>query len=326
MSARRMFRIALAALGLLVVAGLGAGLWFLPFWKACERIAARPESGFSHPYWLHVGQAAAARCAGRQEVALLVIPNNTGRPDDDPEVHVRSAWWRAWRYSGMADALGVALLVPCFPRPAAAWEIYTHALDRDALTTKVPGLERLDLQLVACIDDANARLAARGARTDPRVLLHGFSANAMFADRFTALHPRRVRALAAGSPGGWPIAPVAAHAGERLPYPAGIADLEELVRVPFDQEAYAAVPQFLYVGELDQNDSLAFTDGWDQPAAAQVRRLFAQALLPRWEAAHQLRRAAAPGALWRVFAGAAHRNTAAMQAEVTRFLARALAR
>ena len=57
-------------------------------------------------------------------------------------------------------------------------------------------------------DDARGRLRAHGTPTDPRVLLQGFSASAMFANRFTVLHPQRVRAATIGSPGGWPIAPV----------------------------------------------------------------------------------------------------------------------
>ena len=31
--------------------------------------------------------------------------------------------------------LKVAVLMPVFPRPKTDWQIYTHALDRDALMT-----------------------------------------------------------------------------------------------------------------------------------------------------------------------------------------------
>ena len=87
-------------------------------------------------------------------------------------------------------------------------------------------LARLDLQLLAMVDDARASLGAEDVQTDERFLLQGYSASGMFANRFTALHPDRVMAVASGSPGGWPIAPAAEHQGERLPYPAGVADVE----------------------------------------------------------------------------------------------------
>ena len=82
------------------------------------------------------------------------------------------------------------------------------------------------------IDDARRQLSMHGASAHARVLLQGFSASAMFANRFAVLHPDRVLAVSIGSPGGWPIAPVAKIGVDALPYPAGIADLHiELIAV-----------------------------------------------------------------------------------------------
>ena len=47
----------------------------------------------------------------------------------------------------------------------------------------------------------------------------------MFANRFIALHPEKVRAATIGAPGGWPISPVTEYKGVELYYPIGIADL-----------------------------------------------------------------------------------------------------
>src|SRR4030095_7351619 len=173
------------------------------------------------PYYLYVPKAVKAR---RGEVTLYVEPNNTGRPDDDLAVHARAAWKRAFRLRHVAEELGTPVLVPVFPRPARRGDVYTHALDRDVLTTDEPALARLDLQLLAMIDDASARLVAQGHRVSPRVLITGYSANGMFANRFALLHPERVLAAAVGSPGGWPLAPVDTWQGRSLRYPVGIAD------------------------------------------------------------------------------------------------------
>ena len=99
---------------------------------------------------------------------------------------------------------------------------------------------------VASLDDAThgaIRLAIRARLlllaagvskhpVQPRVLMAGFSAPGVFTNRFAVLHPERVFAAAVGGPDGWPIAPVRADQGEMLPYPVGIADIEELSGSP----------------------------------------------------------------------------------------------
>ena len=107
-----------------------------------------------------------------------------------------------------------------------------------------------------------------------KVLVQDYSASGMFANRFAVLHPHRVLAVAAGSPGGWPIAPVTDYSGEPLPYPVGVADLEELMGTPFDPSAYRKVGQLLVLGSEDENDSVDFCDGWDEVPAKQVDQLF----------------------------------------------------
>ena len=245
-------------------------------------------------------------------------PNNSGTTSDDPAVHRKDAWWTGFGRHGLADDLGTALLVPAFVRPATDWRIYTHALDRDVLTTERLDLARLDLQLLAMIDDARARLAADGLASDPAVLIQGYSASGMFANRFAALHPERVKAVAAGSPGGWPIAPVAAVENETLPYPAGVADLELLTGRPFDLDAWRAVPQLLVMGDLDDNDGLDFGDGWDAEDAARVDRLFGTTPLERWDDAERLYREAGADARFLLVPGVGH-DRRALQEHTTVF-------
>ena len=206
---------------------------------------------------------------------MLVQPNNSGTNSDDPSVHRKDAWWTGFGRSKVADALGVALLVPAFPRPARRLE-GVHACPGSRCADHRPAGPGAPGPATAGDAGRRARRIARGdgVAADRRVLVQGFSASGMFANRFTALHPDRVKAAAAGSPGGWPIAPLAEWKGEVLPYPAGVADIEQLTGKPFDARTFRAVPQLLVMGALDDNDSLDFTDGWDKPAAAQVDRLF----------------------------------------------------
>ena len=126
-----------------------------------------------------------------KEITLLVQPNNSGINSDDPNVHRRDAWFTGFERKSIADELGVILLVPAFIRPGEDWQIYTHALDRDTLTTERVDLKRIDLQLIAMIDFARAGLGKQGFQVDEKILIQGFSASGMFANRFTILHPER---------------------------------------------------------------------------------------------------------------------------------------
>ena len=326
---KRRWKIALLTpLALLAVAG-GLLAWFLlPVATRIDRVEADPAAGFHWPYYLYVPEHVEqlAKITPRP-ACLLVLPNNTGRPDDDFEVHRRAAWMRIVQKSTLADELDVIALVPVFPRPGSDWRVYTHALDRDCLTTDVAGLERLDLQLIAMIDDARERVHEKvGMLASKQVLLHGFSANGMFCDRFTALHPERVLGVAAGSPGGWPIAPVAEWEGRRLRYPVGIADLEELTGRPFDAEAYARVPKLVYMGDEDTNDSVPYGDGYDDEDRELVYELFGEAPIDRWETSAAIRGEHGGESTFVLEPGVGHETSPEMAERLREFLGESMGR
>lgn len=315
-------RILVAFAGLVALLAVAAAALIGPYAMRTQYVEADPAAGYASGYYLYVPSDLARRGPSGL-VTLLVQPNNSGTNSDDIGVHRRDAWWTGFERRALADELGVALLVPSFPRPATGWQVYTHALDRDVLTTERPEFSRLDRQLLAMVDHARSTLAAQGQPVDSRMLIQGFSASGMFANRFAALHPRRIKAAAIGSPGGWPIAPATHHGGEALPYPAGTADLEELTGVPFDAQGFNAVPQLIYMGAADDNDSLDFEDGWDRPASAQVDRLFGADPRQRWPHAERMYREAGSRARFLLVDGVGH-DRQALQAHATRFFAKVL--
>lgn len=289
-----------------------------PYAARVERVRADAAAGYRADFYIYVSPAVRRAAARGEPVTILVQPNNSGTNSDDPEVHRRDAWWTAFGRHGLGDDLGVVLIVPAFVRPAEDWRIYTHALDRDVLTTSRPDLGRLDLQLIAMVDRARARLAEDGVQTDARFLIQGYSASGMFANRFAILHPDRVKAVAVGSPGGWPVAPVREWQGVALPYPAGVADLEALTGEPFDSLTWSSVPQLIVMGSRDDNDSLDFRDGWDENDAALVDRLFGEGPLSRWPAAEALYAAVGSNARFLLVDGVGH-DRRALQRYTTDF-------
>ena len=137
----------------------------VPYAARVKRFDASPATGFHADFYLYVSSGS----LDRDGVAtILVQPNNSGINSDDPSVHRDDAWWTGFGRQWIADELGVILLVPAFVRPASKWEIYTHALDRDTLTTDRVDLRRTDLQLLAMIDAARASLAAEGVNVDDK--------------------------------------------------------------------------------------------------------------------------------------------------------------
>ncbi len=277
-----------------------------PYALHVKHFAANPANGYSADFYLYISPVAKRIARSGQVVTILVQPNNSGVNSDDPEIHRRDAWWTGFERRKIADELGVVLLVPAFLRPGEDWQILTHALDRDTLTTERVDLRRIDLQLIAMIDHARLELATMGIQTDEKILIQGFSASGMFANRFTLLHPERVKAATIGSPGGWPTMPVTSFQDESLPYPAGISDLEQLTNIPFDAVAYNTIPQLIYMGTADDNDSLDYTDGWDEKDAQLVDRLFGTDPLSRWEAARLIYQQAGANVQFLLIEGIGH--------------------
>jgi dienelactone hydrolase len=213
-------------------------------------------------------------------------------------------------------------LMPVFPRPKTDWRIYTQALDRDSMITDKVEYRRLDLQLIAMIDDARARLAEQGIKFDKRVLLNGFSAQGMFANRFAFLHPDRVKAAAIGSPGGWPIVPVARFKDRTLRYPIGISDFRQVSGKKIDLRKLRKVPLFIFVGDKDDNDSVIFDDSYDQEDRELILPMFGKTPVERWEFVKSFYHEAKLNAEFKLYPGVAHTVTPAMRDDIRAFLLR----
>lgn len=216
---------------------------------------------------------------------LLVSPNNSGTADDSLEFHDEKALYSIlnnWEYQ-IAKQLNVPHLMPVFPRPRTDWRLYTHSLDSDTMAVSSGKLKRIDLQLLAMIDDARTYLARQhGIALEKQVFLSGFSASGTFVNRFTVLHPDRVRAVACGGVNSIPILPVQTYRGRSLPYHIGISDLEKITGRPFDHEAWQDTAQYIYMGELDDNDTTLYDDGFTREEADLVWQTVGRDMKVRW--------------------------------------------
>ena len=282
-------------------------------------IPAAPKKGFNFPYLLFVPEVG----DGKRYDYLLVETNNTGRVSDDLEVHHAAAAALARDSSVgnfVAKALRIPLLVPVFPRPASTGNVYTHSLDRDTMLIADGPLKRLDLQLLAMMADAQPRLAAMKRPVGSKVLLNGFSASGLFANRFALLHPQAVAAVACGGINGFITLPLAQLKSRPLPFPVGIGDLEKIAGRSFDRPAYFAIPQFAYMGAEETNDAVVYRDAYSDEERTLIFELLGRTMMPdRWEAVQAVYQAEKVPIQFRTYAGIGHGTDARINKEVAEF-------
>jgi len=280
-------------------------------------------------YWPYLLVRPSAPVAGPHRLpgadTLLVVPDNTEVTDDLQVI-------RAWATCALvnpkdieaikiAESLGTPILVPLFPRPnlkKIASNLQLQALTRatlDDIPEKM--LSRVDLQLIAMIDDARKRLKADGWPIRRRVLMAGLSAAGQFTNRFAVLHPDRVLAAAVGAPGSWPVAPVAAERGAKLRYPVGIADVKELTGLPVDIAALRRVRFLFFRGHLDDKDTVGQPDNYAARDTALIERLFGNSILRRWCSAKKLYHdAGLHRAQFKLYTGVKHKVTPGIRKDI----------
>ncbi len=232
------------------------------------------EAGFNFPYYLYSPENA-------REKPMLVEPVNSGACDDDFQTDLDAA--EDTVTSGVArqvcDELRIPLIVPVFANPCEGefWNRFIQALDTATLHIDSGRFERIDLQLLRMIDDAQQRLASHGLDLPETVMLNGFSASGNFVNNFAALHPDRIASVTAGAVNGMATLPVEEAQGYTVNYQIGIADLDALTGSAFAVDSWRAVPQLCYMGgdeSSPEDDTLPYRDVWSEEQAAKARSVY----------------------------------------------------
>lgn len=250
------------------------------------KIDGNSSLGFNYPYLLYIPKNSIKNQSSR----LMVEPNNSGGSSDDINFHFNKAKAILARNSKIVDSLNIPYLVPVFPRNEKDGKMYTHALDRDAiLVPKGDSLYRIDLQLMAMIDHAQKLLLNNGFKIQPKIFMMGFSATGKFTNRFTALHPEKVRAVASGVVGGMSIIPLKRIESDLLIYPVGIGDIDSLLDISFNLPSYSMVSQFIYMGGLDRNDVLNGSENFDEEEKQLIIKHLGRIMIPdRWNKTQEI--------------------------------------
>jgi hypothetical protein len=282
------------------------------------KVSEKENKGFNFPYYLLIPR----EIKQNSNVYLYVEPNNTGYVTDDLNIHDKSAKNLILRSypNEISKALNVPLLIPVFPRPKEQAHIYTHALDRDSLFFAEKELKRIDLQLINMIHDAQSILRANGIKINDKVLMHGFSASGNFVNRFATLHPDIVKAVACGGVNGIPILPLNKYKNHNLIYPIGISDIKQITGKELDKNAYKNVAQFIYMGALDQNDTLPFSECFDAEEKFIITNLIGAKMMPnRWDTSIEIYRKFEPQVQLVTYEGTSHEIKPEIKIDIENF-------
>lgn len=245
-------------------------------------VKADPEKGFNFDYFLFIPKGFDLT----KETFLLVESTNSGLSDSMAH-HIEGAKHAASQSSVgnfVSRKLKIPLLVPVFPRSETNWKMYTHAFDSETFNEKASELERLDLQLLAMVEDAKLYFNENGIKIHNRFFMAGFSASGTFANRFSMLHPEKIKAVCAGGLNSILILPLEESEGETLNFPIGIADVENVTGNKINMASFRKLPQFWFMGAEDNNDAAKFDDGYNPDERKLIFKLLGENMMPeRWE-------------------------------------------
>lgn len=254
------------------------------------KVPAMPEKGFNWPYYLRIPSNDYKQKNKNSRRYLMVDTTNSGTAD----FHASERWVvdtleNMSQYSArFAEMLWTPMLMPVIPRASSVYVYngedyvtYEHALDRevamhhiklqdpklkdflvDGYTLKgydVYDFVKLDEQLIAMFNHAVEYLNENNfnIQTD-KMFMDGFSASGCFNDRFTAMHPEMVKAVASGSTLTDMILPIKEYKGEKLIYPIGIYDYKEITGKQYDLKKQNQVARLIYRGDIDRNNPVEY--------------------------------------------------------------------
>ena len=216
-------------------------------------VKANPEKGFHFPYLLKTSKKTV------DANYMVVESNNTGSGNSIKGMTSKAKKSLNWVLgASISKKLKYPMLMPVFPFGTSALmqnKYYFPQLDSDVLKIDKDKYRRIDLQLIAMIDDAREKLLKENNQNiNEKVIMVGFSSSSLFSARFTFLHPERVSVAIGGGIGGLLPVPADKINGIEAIYPIGTYDFEKITGKKFDLEEYKKTPQFYYQGTKDKSN------------------------------------------------------------------------
>ena len=227
-----------------------------------QKIEADPDAGFHSPYFLYTPTVSHVEGSlnDSQERPLVV----TTHPWGDFEERVEGA---SGPDSGITGEIADAMNCPVLSVPLTLTDGFL-GLEPQELTLAPeleiddPRRERVDLQLIAMIEDAKSRLNTGTYTIADGIHYDGGSSAAYFIEKIAPLHPEYINAYSFGA-NGHAFLPFEELADDipvhgdpdrtTIPWPIGTGNVEELTGEEFNKEAWMDIEQFRWIGGEDQD-------------------------------------------------------------------------
>lgn len=233
-----------------------------------QKISKDPDAGFHFPYYLYTPSEESVTNSGDSTLDTinprpLVVGFRTWDSASEREEKISQGRTSIQRGKArlIADELNTPAMVALLP--SSTEDEKFELLNRDSLRISEPPYERLDLQVLAMIDDAKQRLSDQPYDIANKVHLDGFSNNGRLVDQLSILHPDRINAVSSGGDGFHTI-PKSEYEGQipvqnepettTLEWPVGTAGLADLIGNEFNKEAWLDTGLYYYIGGEDQGD------------------------------------------------------------------------
>lgn len=216
------------------------------------RVEANPQKGFYWGYYLYIPETVGT------EAFVFVEPNNAPTKNVDYSKIDEGAKNTVNYQTALVTRLKMPMLVPAFVGSddiTTPNSYYPHALNRQAMIEKRQEFARFDNQLIAMFEDMSEKLRAEGISLKSQFVINGFSDSANFADRFTAIHPEKVKVSVSGGINLF-LLPLETWKDVPFNYPFGTADFAQLFGTPFNKKAYDQVHKLFYRSLDDSKDPI----------------------------------------------------------------------
>ena len=285
-------------------------------------VQANPAAGFEFPYILRLPKVKAVSA----KHYLIVETNNSGLSDDINQ-HIDKTKSEALGQGPgpmVASDLQMPLLEPVFPRSETDNLVYTHALDRDTMLINKGKSERLDLQLLEMVKDARVRLTKMNVEVEEKFVMLGFSASGTFSNRFAFLHPGSLLVVASGAVNSIPMLPVEQVSETLLEYPLGLSDFKAITGREFELDSWLALPQMIYMGAVDDNDAVKFSDSYSPQERTIIHSVIGEAMNQRWLKSQSIYLSTKPNVTFVTYGQVGHWTNGRIRNDMTNFVKSAI--
>ncbi len=240
------------------------------------------NEGFNFGYFIKIFQNSDSK-----NLQLIGECNNCGIVNSAEDAYKLTLW--EIEFNGLvcrrlqSKLAASAIIMPCFTRPMQGENnIYTHMLTSQAIKTSKKDIKRVDKQFANMIVNAKKVLTNLGYQVSDKIIMTGFSASSKFAQRFALLYPETVSCVIAAGMSAVPCLHVKELKGHKLNYPLGVNDYEKLIGKSFNANAYKKIKQYLFMGDLDDNDPVKYDDCFTNEERQIICDILDENIQKRW--------------------------------------------